>query len=73
MNVEALDLMWQAGVPIACNQVQMSLFDRRPLNGMVEYCREKKIKLLTYGSLGGGREGERKRGREGRRERERGE
>lgn len=35
-------------------QVQFSLLDRRPLNGMVQYCAPKGIKLLTYGSLAGG-------------------
>ncbi len=36
------------------HQVQFSLLDRRPLNGMVQFCGEKGIKLLVYGSVGGG-------------------
>ena len=43
--------------PSSCglpSQVQFSLLDRRPLNGMVQYCQKKGIKLLTYGSVAGG-------------------
>ena len=43
-----------AGVPIVAHQVQYSLLDHRPENGMVEYCREHNIHLLCYGSLAGG-------------------
>ncbi len=35
-------------------QVQFSLLDRRPLNGMLQYCQQRGIKLFTYGSVGGG-------------------
>lgn len=49
MDTEALDKMWAAGVPIANNQVQFSLLDRRPLNGMVEWCKERDVRLFTYG------------------------
>lgn len=35
-------------------QVQFSLMDRRPLNGMLSYCQARGIKLFTYGSVGGG-------------------
>lgn len=54
MDVSALDQMVKAGVPVSVNQVQFSLLDRRPLNGMVAYCREHNIKLFVYGSVGGG-------------------
>ena len=54
MDVPALKKLVDAGVPVVCNQVQFSLLDRRPLNGMVQYCRERDIKLLTYGTLAGG-------------------
>jgi aryl-alcohol dehydrogenase-like predicted oxidoreductase len=54
MDTDALAQLVDAGVPVVCNQVQFSLLDRRPLNGMVAYCKEKNIKLLTYGSLAGG-------------------
>jgi aryl-alcohol dehydrogenase-like predicted oxidoreductase len=43
-----------AGVPIATNQVQYSLLDRRPDNGMIAFCREQGIELLCYGTLAGG-------------------
>jgi aryl-alcohol dehydrogenase-like predicted oxidoreductase len=43
-----------AGVRIVAHQVQYSLLDHRPENGMVEYCREHDIHLLCYGSLAGG-------------------
>ena len=43
-----------AGVPIATNQVQYSLLDRRAQNGMVDFCREQSIELLCYGVLAGG-------------------
>lgn len=54
MNVDAVSSIVDAGVPVANNQVQFSLLDRRPLNGMLEYCMSKNIKLFTYGSVGGG-------------------
>lgn len=38
----------------ACVQVQFSLLDRRPLNGMLQYCQSHNIKLFTYGSMAGG-------------------
>ena len=54
MDTEALAKLVDAGVPVVCNQVQFSLLDRRPLNGMVQYCAKHNIKLLTYGTLAGG-------------------
>lgn len=54
MDVAATAKMVDAGVPVVSNQVQFSLMDRRPLNGMVQYCATNGIKLLAYGSLGGG-------------------
>lgn len=35
-------------------QVQYSLLDRRPENGMIEYCAANDIKLLPYGTVAGG-------------------
>lgn len=37
-----------------CLQVQYSLLDRRPENGMAAFCAEKDIKLLPYGTVAGG-------------------
>mmetsp|Transcript_20955 Transcript_20955/g.45854 ORF Transcript_20955/g.45854 Transcript_20955/m.45854 type:complete len:370 (+) Transcript_20955:26-1135(+) len=54
MNVDAVSQIVDAGVPVVCNQVQFSLLDRRPLNGMLQYCEARGIKLFTYGSVGGG-------------------
>ncbi|KAI1766987.1 NADP-dependent oxidoreductase domain-containing protein [Hypoxylon sp. FL1150] len=41
-------------VGIVSNQVQFSLVDARPLQGMVHTCEKYKVKLLAYGSLCGG-------------------
>ena len=54
MNCDALQQLLDAGVPVVANQVQFSLLDRRPLNGMVDLCAKHGIKLLTYGTLAGG-------------------
>ncbi|KAF8069488.1 PLR1 [Scenedesmus sp. PABB004] len=54
MDVAALTAIVDAGVPVASNQVQFSLLDRRPLNGMLQLCVDRGIKLMTYGSLAGG-------------------
>ena len=43
-----------AGVPIASNQVQYSLLDRRPENGMLAYARANGIRLATFGVVAGG-------------------
>jgi hypothetical protein len=34
-----------AGVPVVVNQVQFSLLDRRPLNGMVQLAKERGVKV----------------------------
>ena len=44
----------QAGVPMLTHQVQYSLLDARPEQGMVEYCRENDMGLLCYGTVAGG-------------------
>ena len=43
-----------AGVPLASMQVQYSLLDSRPENGLVEACRRRGVHLLCYGSVAGG-------------------
>jgi aryl-alcohol dehydrogenase-like predicted oxidoreductase len=53
-DVPRLAEIVDAGVPLVSHQVQYSLLDRRPERGMVEYCRERRIRLLCYGSLAGG-------------------
>lgn len=54
MSTEALAKIVDAGVPVVSNQVQCSLLDRRPLGKMLSYCKERDIKLFTYGTLTGG-------------------
>ena len=53
-DVPRLREMLDAGVPIATQQVQYSLLDRRPENGMAGFCREHGIGLFCYGTLAGG-------------------
>jgi uncharacterized repeat protein (TIGR04076 family) len=48
--IELLD----AGVPIVSHQLQYSLLDARPENGMAELCRRHNISLLCYGTVAGG-------------------
>ncbi|MDE1923015.1 MAG: aldo/keto reductase [Gammaproteobacteria bacterium] len=43
-----------AGVPVMAHQVQFSLLDDRPANGMIEFCRARGIALLCYGTVAGG-------------------
>lgn len=54
MSTEALSQIIDAGVPVVCNQVQFSLLDQRPRMAMLKYCKERDIKLFTYGTLAGG-------------------
>lgn len=53
-NVTRLREIVDAGVKILTNQLQYSLLDRRPENGMVELCRQHGITLLCYGTMAGG-------------------
>jgi len=43
-----------AGIPVVSHQVQYSVLDRRPANGMAEHCARNGIGLLCYGALAGG-------------------
>ena len=43
-----------AGVPIVSHQVQYSVLDRRPADGMATLCARHGIGLLCYGALAGG-------------------
>lgn len=47
-------LVLSEGVPIASNQVCMSLLDRRGTEAMSALCQARGVKLLTYGVLAGG-------------------
>lgn len=44
----------EAGLDIVATQVQYSLLDHRPRQGLVQWCAKKDIKLLCYGALAGG-------------------
>jgi aryl-alcohol dehydrogenase-like predicted oxidoreductase len=43
-----------AGIDIVSMQVQYSLLDDRPEHGLVDFCRENRIRLLCYGTVAGG-------------------
>lgn len=44
----------ESGVPVATQQLQYSVLDRRPERGMALYCASRGIRLLCYGVLAGG-------------------
>jgi aryl-alcohol dehydrogenase-like predicted oxidoreductase len=43
-----------AGIPLASMQVQYSLLDTRPENGLADACRRHGVHLLCYGTMAGG-------------------
>ena len=43
-----------AGIPLATNQLQWSVIDRRPERGLADFCRARGIALLAYGTIAGG-------------------
>jgi len=49
-----LNELVSAGIPIVANQVQFSLLDLRPENGMLEFCQANGIQLLCFGTVAGG-------------------
>lgn len=53
-GIAPLTELVESGIPLVSNQIQYSLLDRRPENGLIEYCRSAGIALLTYGALAGG-------------------
>ena len=53
-DVPHLQAMVDAGMDLVTHQVQYSLLDRRPENGMVDFCAANDCLLLCYGVLGGG-------------------
>jgi aryl-alcohol dehydrogenase-like predicted oxidoreductase len=52
------------GIPLVANQVAFSLLDRRAAGAMGAFCTQHGVKLLAYGTLGGGFVSERWLGRE---------
>ena len=53
-NTDHLQLVLETGVPAVTNQVCFSLLDRRAAGRMSEVCARSGVKLLAYGTLGGG-------------------
>ena len=52
-DVQHLKDIVDAGVKITHNQVQYSLIDRRPENGMLDFCGEHGIQLTPFGTVAG--------------------
>ncbi len=53
-DADHLRLVVKHGIPIASNQVSFSLLDRRAAGALSHVCAETGVKLLAYGTLGGG-------------------
>ena len=53
-DTERLRELLDGGIPVTAAQVQYSLLDRRPENGLAKLCVERGVHLLTYGTLAGG-------------------
>lgn len=53
-DVAHLEKLVALGIPIRAHQLQYSLLDNRPNQGMVEFCRLHGIHLLCYGTVAGG-------------------
>jgi aryl-alcohol dehydrogenase-like predicted oxidoreductase len=53
-NTEKLAELIDGGVRVVSNQVQYSVTDRRPANGLDEYCVANDVALLCYGTIAGG-------------------
>ncbi|AMJ61102.1 aldo/keto reductase [Bosea sp. PAMC 26642] len=53
-NADHLRLLLSHGLPIVSNQVSFSLLDRRAAGNLAAVCERYGVKLLAYGTLGGG-------------------
>lgn len=53
-DVKHLQQLLDANIDIVSNQLQFSLLDPRPLNGMLEYAAKNNIAIFCYGVLAGG-------------------
>ncbi|MBM6580769.1 aldo/keto reductase [Microvirga sp. BT689] len=53
-DTDHLRLLVKHGVPIVSNQVSFSLLDRRAAESMSAFCLATGVRLLAYGTLGGG-------------------
>ena len=54
VDTDHLQLLLCEGVPIASNQVCVSLLDRRATERLSALCLQRGVRLLAYGALGGG-------------------
>jgi aryl-alcohol dehydrogenase-like predicted oxidoreductase len=63
-DTERMQIISDASLRIASNQVQYSIVDRRPEVKMADYCAASKVRLLTYGTVCGGLISERYLGRQ---------
>lgn len=53
-NTDHLRVLVKHGLPVVSNQVSFSLLDRRAAEEMSQFCLAHGIRLLAYGTLGGG-------------------
>lgn len=53
-DCEHTQALIDADIPIVSNQIQFSLFDSRPFNGMLELAKKYNIAIFCYGVLAGG-------------------
>ncbi len=53
-DTEHLRVVVKNGIPIKTNQVSFSVLDRRAAQQMSSFCLENDVRLLAYGTLGGG-------------------
>jgi aryl-alcohol dehydrogenase-like predicted oxidoreductase/enamine deaminase RidA (YjgF/YER057c/UK114 family) len=63
-DTDHLRVALASGLPVVTNQLSFSLLDRRAAGAMSALCLERGVKLLAYGTLGGGFLSERWLGRE---------
>lgn len=49
-----LNILIETGINIVSNQVSFSLLDQRAAHGMTEFCEQKGVKILAFGTLAGG-------------------
>lgn len=54
MDVPNLQLLLDSGIPIISNQIQFSLLDSRPQNGMIQFAENRGVSILAYGTIAGG-------------------
>ena len=53
-DTKHLKLIIDHGIEVVSNQIQFSLIDRRPQVSMIQFCKQKNVQLLVYGTLCGG-------------------